>query len=148
MKNIQITVPYGAIKKELKKAITHPNKEIIVEGILGCLQELPVGLETLYLSFSGMRIEPLFKKGEKIITNWYNVSTWKFNKTNMINEGLILKNDMVEATVVGFNPFKSDNLSVDVVGRDDNNEIIIANCSFPQINAISTKEPFPFENEE
>jgi hypothetical protein len=147
-KTVNVSIPYNGIKKELAKMINHANKKIIVEVIMGCLDKTEVGIESLYLAFSGISIQSTFKKGEKILVKWYDTPSWKFNKEQTKAAGLLLKDEQLTATVIGFDPYVGSNLQIEITAVNDNGETVTCDNWVRQSNVISLKEKFPFEDEE
>lgn len=115
LRNINVSISTDELKQALLKCFAkHEHKEIIVNVIIGTLNQTEIGLSHLYKALLGVEPQTKLKIGDKVLANFYTLPTWRMDKDKTLASGLIDKNDNMVCTVMAINNYKSDNIEIEM----------------------------------
>lgn len=115
LRNINVSISTDELKQALLKCFAkHEHKEIIVNVIIGTLNQTEMGLSHLYKALLGVEPQSKLKIGDKVLANLQNLPTWRIDKDKTLANGLLDKNDNMVCTVTAINNYKSDNIEIEI----------------------------------
>lgn len=112
--SIQIDVSLAELRRELRDRIIvkEPHRDLIVNTIIDNLAKSEVGLEQLFKAFSGIKVVCPFPMGTKFKSRTWQLSLYSADTDTMKAKGII-RNDMMEVTLIDFEPNKKSCLVVE-----------------------------------
>lgn len=132
-------------KKELQdrlvQSLSGPYKELVAETLMGCLQQVPVGNQLLFMAFAGVQKQFIYVPGDKVYVKKDYIASWRCNLEAMKKAGIIFQN-YIEATVISTDRYLSSPIKVSYPIINDKGEYKKDESTFGEM-ALIMGERFP-----
>lgn len=114
-KTFNMEIPIDLLESKLSEALKKSGEshyKVISKVIISNLTNTSIGLEQLYMAFSGHEEKINFFPGDEVIISTSKVYTWVYDQKSMIDAGLIV-NNTIKAKVLAIYPYTRDSVSIE-----------------------------------
>jgi hypothetical protein len=107
------------LKSSLKQHLSTDKENVVLDAIIGCLEEDTHSMSQLARALLGIRPIMEYSIGDEIMVRLSGVGTWQIDKDLMIQKDMIdtttFEDESIKCKVINIKPYKSQPYEVELV---------------------------------